>query len=94
MGTMFRIWATDRLVQLLTKGFVIDDERLKHPEGRPDFFDELLERIRDIRSSEARMWTRVLELASFCNDYDPNDLSQHKGFFAEIQNTMHWAVSQ
>jgi len=94
LGTMFRIWATDRLVQLLTKGFVIDDERLKHPEGRPDFFDELLARIRDIRSSEARMWMRVLELAAFCSDYDPDDTEQHGAFFAEIQNTMHWAVSQ
>lgn len=94
LGTMFRIWATDRLVQLLTKGFVIDDERLKNPDGRPDFFDELLDRIRDIRSSEARMWTRVLEMASFCNDYNADDKKQHITFFAEIQNTMHWAVSQ
>jgi len=94
LGTMFRIWATDTLFQYLTKGFVLDDRRLKNPEGRPDFFDELLERIRDIRSSEARMWTRVLELASFCNDYDKNDQQQHIEFFAEIQNTMHWAVSE
>jgi hypothetical protein len=76
-------------VQLLTKGFVVDDERLKNPDGRPDFFDELLARIRDIRSSEARMWTRVMEMASFCNDYDPGDETQHAAFFAEIQNTMH-----
>ncbi len=57
-GTIFRIWATDKLFQYLTKGFVMDDERLKNPDGRPDFFDELLDRIRDIRSSEKRMWTR------------------------------------
>jgi hypothetical protein len=94
MGTMFRIWATDKLFQYLTKGFVIDDERLKNPDGRPDHFDELLERIRDIRASEKRMWTRILELASFCSDYDPNDGTQHVEFFAEIQNTMHWAVLQ
>jgi hypothetical protein len=94
LGTMFRIWATDTLFQYLTKGFVLDDRRLKNPDGRPDFFDELLERIRDIRSSEARMWTRTLELASFCNDYDKDDEDQHIEFFAEIQNTMHWAVSQ
>lgn len=94
LGTMFRVWATDKIVQLLTKGFVIDDERLKNPDGRPDFFGELLDRIRDIRSSEARMWTRVLELCSFCNDYNADDHQQHVAFFAEVQNTMHWAVSQ
>lgn len=94
LGTMFRIWATSVLMQYLTKGFVIDDQRLKNPDGKPDFFDELLERIRDIRSSEKRMWTRILELASFCVDYDPHDPTQHNEFFADIQNTMHWAVLQ
>ncbi len=91
-GTMFRVWATDKLMQYLTKGFVIDDERLKNPDGRPDYFEELLERIRDIRASEKRMWTRVLELAPLCSDYDPIDQYQPAEFFAEIQNTMHWAV--
>jgi hypothetical protein len=94
LGTMFRIWATAVLMQYLTKGFVIDDDRLKNPDGKPDFFSELLDRIRDIRSSEKRMWTRILELAAFCVDYDPRDASQHTEFFAEIQNTMHWAVLQ
>ena len=94
LGTMFRIWATQVLMAYLTKGFVIDDERLKNPDGKPDFFDELLDRIRDIRSSEKRMWTRILELASFCVDYDPHDQSQHTEFFADIQNTLHWAVLQ
>ncbi|MBG7615426.1 virulence RhuM family protein [Brevundimonas sp. BAL450] len=94
LGTMFRIWATQVLMAYLTKGFVIDDDRLKNPDGRPDFFDELLERVRDIRSSEKRMWTRILELASFCVDYDPRDKTQHTEFFAEIQNTLHWAVVQ
>jgi hypothetical protein len=94
LGTMFRIWATDTLFQYLTKGFVLDDRRLKNPDGQPDFFDELLARIADIRSSEKRMWTRVLELASFCNDYNKDDTKQHVEFFAEIQNTMHWAASQ
>ncbi len=94
MGTLFRIWATDKLFQYLTKGFVIDDRRLKNPGGLPDHFGELLERIRDIRSSERRMWTRVLELASFCNDYDPGNARQHGAFFAAIQNAMHWAVTQ
>ncbi|WP_299172371.1 RhuM family protein [uncultured Brevundimonas sp.] len=93
LGTMFRIWATQVLMAYLTKGFVIDDERLKNPSG-PDFFDELLDRIRDIRSSEKRMWMRVLELATFCADYEPNDRGQQTEFFAEIQNTLHWAVHQ
>ena len=94
LGTMFRIWATAVLMQYLTKGFVIDDQRLKNPDGKPDFFEELLARIRDIRSSEKRMWTRILELASFCVDYDPYDQTQHTEFFADIQNTMHWAILQ
>lgn len=94
LGTIFRIWATAVLMQYLTKGFVIDDLRLKNPDGQPDFFEELLDRIRDIRSSEKRMWTRILELAAFCVDYDPRDATQHTEFFAEIQNTMHWAVMQ
>ena len=94
LGTMFRIWATAVLMQYLMKGFVLDDQRLKEPDGKPDFFAELLDRIRDIRSSERRMWTRILELAAFCADYDPRDPTQHTEFFAEIQNTMHWAVLQ
>jgi hypothetical protein len=93
LGTMFRIWATDKLFQYLTKGFVINVRRLENPDGKPDFFEELLEKIRHIRSSEKRMWTRILELSSFCTDYDPSDETQHRLFFAEIQNTMHWAVS-
>jgi hypothetical protein len=59
-GTHFRIWARKILKEFLVKGFAIDTERLKNPDGRPDFFDELMARIRDIRSSEKRMWTRVL----------------------------------
>jgi hypothetical protein len=94
LGTMFRVWATDKLFQYLTKGFVIDVERLEDPDGRPDFFAELLEKIRHIRTSERRMWLRILELAEFCNDYDPANKSQHVDFFAEIQNTMHWAAHQ
>lgn len=94
LGTMFRIWATQVLMQYLTKGFVIDDRRLKNPDGKPDHFDELLERIRDIRSSEKRMWLRITELATFCADYDPYDQSQKTEFFADIQNTLHWAAVQ
>lgn len=93
-GTFFRIWATDKLIQYLTKGFVMDDERLKNPDGRPDFFDDLLSRIRDIRSSERRMWTRVLELAGFCTDFHTMGNDEKDNFFATIQNAMHWAVTQ
>jgi hypothetical protein len=93
-GTFFRMWATDKLFQYLTKGFAMDDERLKEPDGRPDFFDELLSRIRDIRSSERRMWTRVLELASFCTDFHGADDKDKERFFATVQNAMHWAVTQ
>jgi hypothetical protein len=93
-GALFRRWATEVLIQYATKGYVLDDERLKNPDGRPDYFDDLLDRIRDIRTSEKRMWTRVLELASFCSDYDPADKRQQRDFFATIQNAMHWAVTQ
>ncbi len=93
-GTFFRIWATDKLFQFLTKGFVMDDDRLKNPDGRHDFFDELLDRIRDIRSSEKRMWTRVLELGSFCTDFHDCSAEYKEHFCATIQNAMHWAVTQ
>jgi hypothetical protein len=93
-GTHFRIWARKILKEFLVKGFVIHTERLKNPDGRPDFFDELMARIRDIRSSEKRMWTRVLELASFCTDFHGMDERHIENFFATIQNAMHWAVTQ
>lgn len=93
-GTHFRIWSRHILKEYIIKGFVMDDERMKNPDGRPDFFDELLDRIRDIRSSEQRMWTRVLELASFCTDYHSMTEEDRGHFFATIQNTMHWAVHQ
>jgi len=94
LGTMFRIWATQVLMQYLTKGFVLDDRRMKNPDGLPDHFEELLDRVRDIRSSEKRMWMRLSELAMFCDDYDPYDTSQRTEFFADIQNTLHWAIVQ
>lgn len=93
-GTHFRIWSRNILKEYMTKGFVIDDERLKNPDGRPDFFEELLSRIRDIRSSERRMWTRVLELASFCTDFHGMTHTDKEKFFATVQNAMHWAVTQ
>jgi hypothetical protein len=92
-GTQFRQWATARLGEYLVKGFTMDDERLKNPpgKGQKDYFDELLERIRDIRSSERRFYQKVLDIYATSVDYTPdNDLSQQ--FFATVQNKMHWAT--
>lgn len=89
-GTQFRIWATERLREYLIKGFTLDDERLKQANDLR-YFDELLERIRDIRSSEKVFWRKVLDIYATSIDYDPNtELSRQ--FFATIQNKMHWAV--
>lgn len=92
-GTQFRQWATARLSEFLVKGFTMDDERLKNPpgKGQPDYFDELLERIRDIRSSERRFYQKVLDIYATSVDYTPNtEISQR--FFATVQNKMHWAT--
>jgi len=92
-GTQFRQWATARLSEYLVKGFAMDDERLKNPPGagQTDYFDELLVRIRDIRSSERRFYHKVLDIYATSVDYTPNvELSQQ--FFAVVQNKMHWAV--
>lgn len=89
-GTQFRIWATQRLREYIVKGFTLDDERLKQA-GGGNYFDELLARIRDIRSSEKVFWRKVLDIYATSIDYDPaNDLS--RDFFAVIQNKMHWAA--
>jgi len=89
-GTQFRIWATQRLREYLIKGFVLDDERLKQA-GGGNYFDELLARIRDIRSSEKVFWRKVLDIYSTSIDYSPHtDIS--KEFFAIVQNKMHWAA--
>ena len=92
-GTQFRQWATARLSEYLVKGFTMDDERLKNPPGKghKDYFDELLERIRDIRSSERRFYQKVLDIYATSVDYMPDtELSQQ--FFATVQNKMHWAA--
>ena len=92
-GTQFRQWAISRLNEYLVKGFTMDDERLKNPpgKGQKDYFDELLERIRDIRSSERRFYQKVLDIYATSIDYTPNtELSQQ--FFAMVQNKMHWAT--
>lgn len=92
-GTQFRQWAIGRLNEYLVKGFTMDDERLKNPpgKGQQDYFDEQLERIRDIRSSERRFYQKVLDIYATSVDYTPNtEMSQL--FFATVQNKMHWAA--
>jgi hypothetical protein len=93
-GTQFRQWATARLQEYLIKGFVLDDERLKNPPaaGVPDYFDELLERIRDIRASERRMYLRVREILALAADYDPKDAEAQR-VFQIAQNKLHFAVT-
>ncbi len=89
-GTQFRIWATQRLREYLIKGFTMDDERLKQA-GGGNYFEELLGRIRDIRSSEKMFWRKVLDIYATSIDYDPNiKISQE--FFSVVQNKMHWAA--
>jgi len=92
-GTQFRQWATARLGEYLVKGFTMDDERLKNPPGRghTDYFDELLERIRDIRASERRFYQKVLDIYATSVDYDPSAEASQR-FFATVQNKMHWAT--
>lgn len=91
-GTEFRKWANTHLKQYLIKGFVMDDERLKQPDGRADYFDELLERIRDIRASELRFYQKVRDLLALSSDYDATDKATQM-FFAETQNKLLYAVT-
>lgn len=91
-GTQFRIWANKNLKEYLIKGFVMDDERLKNPDGRPDYFDELLERIRDVRASEKRFYQKVRDLFALSSDYDSTDKATQM-FFAETQNKLLFAVT-
>jgi hypothetical protein len=91
-GTQFRIWANKNLKEYMVKGFVMDDERLKNPDGRPDYFDELLERIRDIRASEKRFYQKIRDLFALSSDYDKTDKATQM-FFAETQNKLHYAVT-
>ena len=91
-GTQFRIWANRNLKTYMVKGFVMDDERLKNPDGRPDYFDELLERIRDIRASEKRFYQKVRDLFALSSDYDLSDKATQM-FFAETQNKLLYAVT-
>jgi hypothetical protein len=89
-GTQFRIWATQRLREYLIKGFTMDDERLKRA-GGGNYFEELLARIRDIRSSERVFWRKVLDIYATSIDYDPS-VEASQLFFKTVQNKMHWAA--
>lgn len=96
IATRFRIWATRQLREFLVKGFVMDDERLKNPPVKgsavPDYFDELLARIRDIRASERRMYLRVKEIFAMAADYEPS-WSETTRFFSIMQNKLHFAAT-
>ncbi|WDK31326.1 virulence RhuM family protein [Xanthomonas campestris] len=91
-GVQFRRWASTALKEYLLKGFVMDDERLKNPDGRPDHFDEMLSRIRDIRASEKRFYQKVRELFALSVDYDKTDRATQV-FFATVQNQLLYAVT-
>jgi parvulin-like peptidyl-prolyl isomerase len=92
-GVQFRRWASTVLKEYLVKGFVMDDERLKNPDGRPDYFDEMLARIRDIRASEKRFYQKVRDLFALSSDDDKTDKAT-KLFFATIQNILLYAVTE
>ena len=92
-GTQFRQWANHHLQEYMIKGFIMDDERLKNPNGRPDYFDEMLECIRDIRASEKRFYQKVRELFALSSDYDSSDKATQM-FFAEVQNKLLYATTQ
>ena len=92
-GVQFRRWASTLLKEYLAKGFVMDDERLKNPDGRPDYFDEMLARIRDIRASEKRFYQKVRDLFALSSDYDKTDKATQV-FFATVQNLLIFAVTE
>ena len=92
-GVQFRRWASTVLKEYLLKGFAMDDERLKNPDGRPDHFDEMLARIRDIRASEKRFYQKVRDLFALSTDYDKTDHATQQ-FFATVQNVLLYAVTR
>jgi hypothetical protein len=92
-GVQFRRWASTVLKEYLLKGFAMDDERLKNPDGRPDYFDEMLARIRDIRASEKRFYQKVRDLFALSSDYDKTDAATQQ-FFATVQNMLLYAVTR
>ncbi len=92
VATRFRIWATQRLREYIVKGFVLDDERLKNPDQPFDYFEELLRRIQDIRTSERRFYQKITDIYATSIDYDPT-LDMSIDFFKTVQNKMHWAIT-
>ena len=91
-ATRFRQWATQQLREYIVKGYVMDDERLKNPDHPFDYFDELLRRIQDIRTSEKRFYRKITDIYATSVDYDPT-LDISLGFFKTVQNKMHWAIT-
>lgn len=93
IGTKFRQWATEVLKEYIVKGFVLDDERLKNPQQfGDDYFDELLQRIQDIRTSERRFYQKITDIYALSIDYDPkHDITLE--FFQTVQNKLHWAIT-
>jgi len=92
VATRFRIWATQHLREYIIKGFVLDDERLKNPDQPFDYFDELIRRIQDIRTSERRFYQKITDIYATSIDYDPT-LEISIEFFKTVQNKMHWAIT-
>ncbi len=92
VATRFRQWATRQIRDYIVKGFVLDDERLKNPDAPFDYFDELLKRIQDIRTSERRFYQKITDIYATSTDYDPTD-ERSILFFQTVQNKMHWAIT-
>lgn len=92
IATRFRQWATERLKEYIIKGFVLDDERLKNPDTPFDYFDELLRRIQDIRTSEKRFYQKITDIYATSTDYDPTQEISIT-FFKTVQNKLHWAIT-
>ena len=91
-GTQFRIWATQQLREYIVKGFVLDDERLKNPDQPFDYFEELMQRIQDIRTSERRFYQKITDIYATSIDYDPTQ-EVSLNFFKTVQNKVHWAIT-
>jgi hypothetical protein len=92
VATRFRQWATQRIKEYIVKGFVMDDERLKNPDSPFDYFEELIKRIQDIRTSERRFYQKITDIYATSTDYDPTDENSIL-FFQTVQNKMHWAIT-
>jgi hypothetical protein len=92
VATRFRIWATQKLREFIVKGFVLDDERLKNPDQPFDYFEELLRRIQDIRTSERRFYQKITDIYATSIDYDPTQ-PESIAFFQTVQNKLHWAIA-